>query len=210
MTGFSAGISEAGRVSPEDVEFCATDESGPIALADLFPRFAPLEVDLGSGAGSFLIALAAAFPERNFLGVERLLHRVRRTCRGAARADLRNVRVLRREIADAVHSRLPAESVAVFHLLFPDPWPKRRHHPRRLINDFFLRAAWSALEKEGELWVMTDDRDYFEQARKLAASHPFQEAAWLERPGYPRTDFERRFTAEGRAVCRLRLRKVTP
>lgn len=175
----------------------------------MFPRPAPLEVDLGSGAGSFLVAMAAANPESNFLGVERLLHRVRKTCRAASRAGLSNVRVLRGEIDEAVGSRLPAESVAVFHLLFPDPWPKRRHHSRRLVNDFFLRAAWTALEKGGELRMATDDRDYFEKSQMLAAQHPFQEEAWPESPGDRRTDFEERFVAEGRPIHRLRLRKIT-
>jgi len=182
---------------------------GELCLRELFGRSAPIEIDLGSGAGSFLLAMAAAHPERNFLGVERLLKRSEKTCRAVGRAGLGNVRVLRREIAETVEARLPAGSVSVFHLLFPDPWPKRRHHSRRLVNDFFLRAAWRALEPGGELRMMTDDRHYHEEARKTAAGHPFREVEWPENPDDPRTDFERRYLAEGRPIYRLRLRKIT-
>jgi len=189
----------------EDVEM---HPRGLAELAEAFARPAPLEVDLGSGNGAFLVALATLFPERNFLGVERLSRRIGNACRAAVRNGVGNVRVLRWEINDAVRSFLPAESVAVFHVLFPDPWPKRRHHVRRLINDSFLRAAWAALELEGELRFMTDDRHYFEQTRKLLPAHPFKEELWAELPGYPRTEFEQRYRVEGRAVYRLRLRKT--
>jgi len=162
-----------------------------------------LEVDLGSGNGAFLLAMAALFPERDFIGVERLSRRAEKTGRAVARNGLSNARVLHCEIAEAMRSFAP-ESVAVFHLLFPDPWPKRRHHVRRLINDAFLRAAWTALEKDGELRFMTDDRHYFEQTRKLR--HPFTEEEW-ELPDLPRTEFEERYRADGRPIYRLRLRK---
>ncbi len=172
----------------------------------LFGREAPLEVDLGAGTGTFLVALAKQFPERNFLGVERLLNRVGKVCRSAARLDLTNVRIFRGQIDECLRL-LPTESVAVFHVLFPDPWPKRRHHSRRLINDAFLRAAWSVLNREGEIRFMTDDETYFGHARKVAQAHPFIELPWPEDPSYPATDFEARFLAEGRTFHRLRLLK---
>ena len=99
-------------------------------LDEIFGRKAPLHVDLGCGDGSFLCAMAQRMPDKNFLGIERLLNRVRTSARKAAPLD--NVRLLRMESSYAVRYLLPPESVERFYLLFPDPWPKRRPHRRRI------------------------------------------------------------------------------
>ena len=96
-----------------------------------------LEVELGSGDGSFLAQRAAAYPERNFLGVERLLGRLRKLDRKARRAGLTNVRLLRIEAGYFLEYLLPATSVHALHLYFPDPWPKRKHRKNRLVNERF-------------------------------------------------------------------------
>src|SRR6266550_2460619 len=98
-------------------------------LEKIFGRIAPLHIDLGCGVGSFICALAERMPERNFLGIERLLGRIRSAARKAATVG--NVRLLRMENSYAVRYLLPAGSVETFYLLFPDPWPKRRHWRRR-------------------------------------------------------------------------------
>lgn len=181
-------------------------DSGKIDPDSLFGRVAPLEVDLGSGTGSFLVGMAGLFPERNFLGAERLLNRVAKTCRAVTRSNLANVRMFKGEIGECLRA-LPAHSADVLHVLFPDPWPKRRHHPRRLMNDVFLRAAWDVLKDGGELRFMTDDENYFLHARKVSRTHPYVDGVWPEDPVYPATDFEVRFLAEGRPFYRLCLRK---
>ena len=104
-------------------------------LQKIFERNAPLHVDLGCGDGLFLCGLAQRMPDKNFLGIERLLNRVRTSARKVARLD--NVRLLRMESSYAVRYLLPAESVERFYLLFPDPWPKRRHHRRRIVTPGF-------------------------------------------------------------------------
>src|SRR5205814_6255495 len=109
----------------------------------IFGRRAPLHVDLGCGDGSFLCALAQRLPDKNFLGIERLLSRIRSTARKAASLD--NVRLLQIESSYAVRYLLPAESVETFYLLFPDPWPKRRHHRRRIFSRYFLDSVAAAL-----------------------------------------------------------------
>src|SRR6266446_8855037 len=111
-------------------------------LEKLFRRNAPLHVDLGCGDGSFLCALAQRMPEKNFLGIERLVGRTRTVARKAARIG--NVRLLRMEISYAVRYLLPPASVETFYLLFPDPWPKRQHWQRRIVNENFLRAISQA------------------------------------------------------------------
>jgi hypothetical protein len=100
----------------------------------VFGRLAPLEIDLGCGDGTFLSTMAQAFPERDFVGVEKLLGRVRSACRKIAARGLPNARIWRTDIDAVVTELLPPGSVAVCHLLFPDPWPKRRHHVRRTVT----------------------------------------------------------------------------
>src|SRR4030095_4690403 len=99
-------------------------------VAELFGHNAPLHVDLGCGDGSFLCEMARQFPKRNFLGIERLAKRVEKVRRKAE--QIKNVRVLRADTLFAVRYLLPESSVETFYLLFPDPWPKRRHQLRRI------------------------------------------------------------------------------
>ena len=181
----------------------------PLDLAACFPRPAPIEVDIGCGDGSFLIRMAHSNPERNFLGIERLLGRVRRTCRKAARVGLENTRVLRIESAYATRWLLPPKSVDVFHVMFPDPWPKRRHQVRRLINNDFLDAVWVALIHGGELRLSTDDAHYFQHMEGvMALRKDFAIEPWEPGGDYPQTDFERRFRAKGMKINRLLARKI--
>ena len=197
---------------PEKVEFVPDNYLEPLDLAALFPGRpgAPLEVDLGSGDGSFLVEMANRAPERNFLGVERLLGRVRRTCRRLARTGAANARVLRLESHYLVRYLLPRESVSVFHVMFPDPWPKRRHHPNRLIQTDFLDAVCAALTPCGELRLTTDDRPYFEHMRAVFTPHPgFVEEPWTPAEDYPQTDFERQFRSQGLPIYRALLRRKT-
>src|SRR4051812_6626980 len=127
----------------------------PLELDSVFSRRAPVEIDLGCGDGSFLAAMAQQNPERNFLGLERLLGRVRSACRKIAQAGLQNARVVRIESSYAVAHLFPPQSVSIFYLLFPDPWPKRRHHSRRLVNEKFLDSIFRALGGDGLFVVAT-------------------------------------------------------
>jgi len=193
----------------ERIELVPENYCFPLEPVAHFSRQAPLEVDVGCGDGSFLVRTAAENPERNFLGIERLLGRVRKTCRKAARLKLQNVRVLRLESSYAVRYLLPPKSVDVFHVMFPDPWPKRRHHERRLINNDFLDAVWIALAHGGELRLTTDDVPYFHHMEKVMAQRKdFKIDAWEPGEGYPQTDFERHFRGQGIRINRLLARKV--
>jgi tRNA (guanine-N7-)-methyltransferase len=146
------------RAEPDALEFVPENYFAPVDVAGVFLRNAPLEVDVGCGEGAFTVAMAAKNPAHNFLGIERLLGRVRKVCRRAVRAGVGNVRLLRAENFYVVKLLLAPESVSVFHVMFPDPWPKRRHHRRRLINRDFLDAVRAALKPDGELRLTTDDR----------------------------------------------------
>ena len=179
-------------------------------LVQLFGRSAPLHVDLGCGDGSFLCEMAQQFPKRNFLGIERLTKRVEKVRRKAEKVE--NVRVLRADTLFAVRYLLPKNSVETFYLLFPDPWPKRRHQFRRIFTRDFLEAIAAALQKHGVLRVATDQLHYFQQIERLSRAHlQFQVA-----PPSPDdavlavTKFERKFREQGAPIHRLTLRKTSP
>jgi tRNA (guanine-N7-)-methyltransferase len=196
-------------IPPDSVEFIPENYCEPLDLAALFPQpGAPLEVDLGSGDGAFLVEMARRAHERNFLGVERLLGRLRRTSRRWARVGGPHVRLLRIESHYFVRYLLPRESVSVFHVMFPDPWPKRRHQAKRLIQTAFLDDVQKALAPGGELRLTTDSLPYFEQMRAVFKPHPgFAEEPWTPGDDYPQTDFERHFREKGLPIYRALLRR---
>ena len=180
----------------------------PLDLPKVYGRSAPLHVDLGCGDGTFLFALAQQLPEKDFLGTERLLHRVKKACRKAE--QIANMRVLRIESAYAVRHLLPGESVEMFHLLFPDPWEKRRHHQRRIVGLDFLRDVHAALKSGGILRVVTDHREYFEQIQEVAARTEKYELIPPNGQVYPPSRFEEQFQQRGVEIHRLELRKISP
>ncbi len=190
------------------VELIPESYVAPLDLPTIFGRRAPLQVDLGCGDGSFLALLASQKPAHDFLGIERLLGRVRAATRKAA--SLTNVRVLRVETTYAVRYLLPPDSVDVFHLLFPDPWPKRRHHQRRIFTSEFLEAVTAALAPGGSFRIATDQSDYFQQIEGIAATSNSLTRARedpVEVP--PATTFEKRFVSAGAPIHRLELRKLS-
>jgi tRNA (guanine-N7-)-methyltransferase len=194
------------RVPISRTEYLPPDYFQPLDIAQLFPSTAPLEVDLGCGDGSFLVAMALQHPERNYLGTERLFARARNTCRKAERSAATNLRLLRVESAYVVKHLLGPGTVSRIYILFPDPWPKRRHWPRRLIQPDFLKAAATALTPAGELCIKTDDADYFDFIMRNAADCDlFKPEPWKE--NVPPTDFERHYVAQGRAIHSVCLRR---
>lgn len=177
-------------------------------LEKIFGRNAPLQVDLGCGDGSFLLALARRTPEKNFLGIERLLGRAVGSARKAQKID--NARVLRMETSYAVRYLLPPGSVERFYLLFPDPWPKRRHQRRRVVTTDFVDAIRDALTEGGTFHVATDQLDYFEQIQDLAALRNDFATIEINDVDLPSTKFEMRFREQGLPIYRLELRKISP
>ncbi len=195
---------------PEPFEYVPPDYFRRLQRDELVAGDAPLEVDLGCGDGSFLVEMARHFPERRFLGVERLLGRVRKVSRKLQRAELENARVLRLESRYTVEWLFPGDSVSRLHLLCPDPWPKARHHRRRLLQPEFLAALARVLEPGGEFLFKTDSREYFEWAlEQFQTCTSLVVEDWPEEAFfYPPTDFERQWLAEGRTMNRLRYRKI--
>jgi tRNA (guanine-N7-)-methyltransferase len=181
----------------------------PLDFKEIYGRRAPVEVDLGCGDGAFLAAIAVDNPGTDFLGIERLVGRVRSACRKIERSGLTNLRVLRFEISYAVERLLPENSVTVFHLMFPDPWPKRRHAPRRLITETFLTSIHRALVPNGTVRIATDETQYFRRMTRLVSASPLFTLVADAAPPSPMSRFEKRFTEQGLPIHRLVLRKVS-
>jgi tRNA (guanine-N7-)-methyltransferase len=170
----------------------------PLDLAELFPKPQPLEVELGCGDASFLVEYARRHPEKNFIGVERLLGRISKLDRKGRRAELMNLRGVRIESSYLLQYLLPPASVTALHVYFPDPWPKKRHHKHRLINGAFPALARRALAPAGVVYLRTDDADYF--AQMIEVFDPAKEFQKVETPAALvelTTDFEREFHKRG-------------
>lgn len=170
----------------------------PLDLSALFEPAQPLEVELGCGDASFLIEYARRHPATNFIGVERLLGRLQKLDRKGRRAALANVRGVRIESAYFLKYLLPPRSTEAIHIYFPDPWPKKKHHRHRLINETFPALAAGVLRPGGRIFLRTDDTDYFQQMTEVFSAAKNFTA--LETPvalAEITTDFERDFNAQG-------------
>lgn len=179
---------------------------------EVFPEVSrPLEIDLGSGDGTFLVEMARQHPERDFLGVERLGGRVLKTAKKIKRAGLQNARVLQLESAYTVGWLLPANCISRLHLLCPDPWPKKRHHKNRLVNnDEFLTGLERILVSGGEFLLKTDHDEFYQNAIESLSQRPtFERLDWpADAFSYAQTDFEKHWLSQGLSIQQARWRRV--
>ncbi len=170
-----------------------------VAPRELFDRPAPVEVELGAGRGDFIIARAAAVPERNFLAVELAGTIAQLLAIRAGRAGLDNLRVVRMDARPLVNLMLPEASVAAYHIYFPDPWPKERHFKHRLFTPAFATGLSRTLAPGAPLFVATDVAAYAAAIFATLGAAGFVRAASAA-PGAALTGFAMKFRAQGRAV----------
>ena len=178
----------------------------PMDLGVVFESARPVEIEVGTGKGTFLLARARARPEINLLGLEYARTYALYCADRVRRAGLDNVRMLWADAGTFFKAALADRSVWRVHVYFPDPWPKRKHHRRRLIQPAFIDQVRRVLRPGGQLIIVTDHRDYFDQIRRVLA-----DAQGLARIGFPRmaddeivgTNFERKYIAQGRPVYSL-------
>jgi tRNA (guanine-N7-)-methyltransferase len=181
----------------------------PIKLEGLYPTAQPLELEIGSGDGSFLVQYTALHPEHNFFGIERLLGRLKKIDRKGRRLGLTNLRAMKIEASYFVEFLLPAHSVDIIHIYFPDPWPKKKHRKNRLINERFTELAHGRLKDHGIVYMRTDDADYHEQmVTVFDANKKFERIETPAELSAVTTDFERGFNAEGIPTRYAAYRKV--
>lgn len=207
-----------GKRSTWDTANVLLEESitqGPIDFKAIFGNTRPVEIEIGTGKGTFLLERAQARPEVNFLGIEY----AKAYCCYAAdrfrRHGLTNVRMLHADAGDFFKACVPAKSLLRVHIYFPDPWPKRRHHRRRLFQPSFLAEVRRVLRIGGELIIVTDHMGYFNQVRNVLASSgegfatvPMPRMTDVEGE-IVGTNFERKYIAEGRpfySATRLKYR----
>ena len=161
----------------------------------------PLEIEVGCGKGRFLTARAAVHPECEFLGIERMLGRVRSFESKCVRLGISNAHVLRLEALYTFHYLLPAHQARTVYVFFPDPWPKKRHHSHRLFGPLFLNALWKRLEVGGKLEFATDHAEYFGVVCDcFAADSRFRRVEPMPRPREVWTEFETAFREKGMPI----------
>ncbi|MBD3336613.1 MAG: tRNA (guanosine(46)-N7)-methyltransferase TrmB [Candidatus Eisenbacteria bacterium] len=178
----------------------------PFSWRSLFGRTAPVELEIGSGKGRFLLEAAQRWPERDFLGVETAGRYLRRSVDRVRRAGLRNVRLARTDGRDLLTRWIPPGGLRRIHIYFPDPWPKRRHRKRRFINPPFPRWAARALEAGGEILIGTDHEDYFCWIQAVMGLRPgFERRYWnpLEEE-WILTNYAVKWAAQGRRLYWMR------
>jgi len=169
----------------------------------------PLDVDVGCGKGRFLAARAAANRQTNHVGIERIPTRLLKVGRKCARLGLRNVALLHAEAAHAIGHLMPPEGVRTYYVFFPDPWPKRRHHRRRLFTADLLTSLYRTMEPGGTLHVATDDMEYHAAILGLFGNDARFVPVDPLVPSEPeQTDFERIFLSKGVVIGRCSYRRA--
>ena len=176
--------------------------------AGVFGRVAPLGVEVGFGNGNALAALAATHADWNWIGVDVYQPGFGALMLVCEREAVDNVRIVNAE-ATTFLRRLAPNSVRALNVFFPDPWPKKRHHKRRLVNAEFVAVAAVCLEKGGALSLATDDAGYAERMINLLAAEPALQGGVAPRAEErPPTPFEAKACAAGRPVVELAYRRV--
>ena len=177
-------------------------------LPAIFENSHPVEVEVGSGKGGFLLGRAAARPDLSLLGLEWVRSHALYAADRARRAGLSNVRLLCADARDVFENSLPQCSVLRIHIYFPDPWPKRRHRARRLLVPSFLGCACRVLQPGGWLGILTDHAGYFRQIAaamesissfaRISFRPPCADGTWLVG-----SNFEKKYVAAGRELYGL-------
>jgi len=190
---------------------------GKLDFDDIFGRSAPVEIEVGSGKGTFLLEEATMFPEKNFFGIEWANKYYKYAVDRIGRWGIGNVCLMRTDAAAFITEHIPDAAIHVFHLYFPDPWPKKKHHKRRFFCDENLVQLQRILIPDGIINMATDHADYFEQMTEVAG-RAIERGAVKEiefiRPAGARegevvgTNYERKYMKEGRKTYTLALQKA--
>ena len=194
------------RAAAGCAEVEAADGLFAVNPAAIFGSSAPLEIELGAGTGDFIVARAAEFPERNFLAIESSGVVSRMLAVRCGRAALGNLRVLRMDGRTLVNLLIGSESVSAYHIYFPDPWPKERHHKRRLFTPYLVANLERTLAPGGTLYVATDVGEYAGEIFAMLDATTLVRSV-EEVPGCVKTAFGRKFAAGGKAIHARAYRK---
>ncbi len=181
-----------------------------------FDSTGPLELEIGCGKGGFLLRRAQQYPDRRLIGIEWANKFYKYAADRMARWGVSNVRMIRMDAEPFVKFNLPDACLTSLFVFHPDPWPKRRHNKRRLIQTPFVDAVVRVLVPGGLWAIQTDHVDYFEQIREVVSACPdlgeigFDEADFCTENDRIETNFEIKYRREGRAIYRLAVKKTQP
>jgi tRNA (guanine-N7-)-methyltransferase len=184
----------------------------PLDLPDAFGREAPLIVEIGSGTGESLVTMATQRPDANVLAFEVYQPALARLIGSLVADEVSNVRAVEADAVDGLEHLLEPASIDELWLFFPDPWPKARHHKRRLVTTAFADLVAARVRSGGRWHLATDWEDYAERMRAVLDAHPAfvnEHPDWAPRwPDRPVTRFERRGLEAGRRVFDLAYRRL--
>lgn len=175
----------------------------------LFGNAHPVEVEIGMGKGGFLLNRSKVHPNVNFFGIEWANEFYKYAVDRMQRWGRPNVRIVRTDANHFIKVLCPRDSISILHVYHPDPWPKKRHHKRRLIQPAFVEAAVACLIPGGRISVQTDHAEYFEQIRTVLPAHPAVAEVPFDDPrvgvegGRVRTNFENKYIEEGRTIYQI-------
>ncbi len=187
-------------------------QSAPLDFTATFKRTAPVVLEIGFGMGETTAAIAQAHPHHDFVGIEVHAPGVGALLKRIDEAGLTNVRVIRHDAVEVVAQMIPPQSLAGIHVYFPDPWPKKRHHKRRLLQASFVAALAQRLLPGGYLHAATDWEEYAHEILATLAAEPLlanSAADFAPRPAWrPQTKFETRGLKLGHGVWDVVFRRA--
>lgn len=215
-------VRRQGRITPRQEKACENFldqyglrvEAGVIEPSQIFSRQAPLVLEIGFGMGHALLEMATSHPEWDYLGVE--VHRpgIGHLLAEASARGLTNLRIFTEDVVQVLNQAIPDESLSQVLIFFPDPWPKKRHHKRRLIQPEFVALVEKKLQKNGTLHLATDWEDYAQHMLSVLSTSPgwqnqAPEGSFIPRPlSRPVTKFEQRGERLGHSVWDLLFQKT--
>ncbi|HEY6871218.1 MAG TPA: tRNA (guanosine(46)-N7)-methyltransferase TrmB [Geobacteraceae bacterium] len=191
----------------------ATELSIPADWPAVFDNDRPLALEIGCGIGDFIVKTAADHPDRNFIAIDFYNKGCYKTCRRIDAAGLANVRVLREEARQFIVERIPKGSLAAVYINCPDPWPKKKHRKRRLVNRQFLEFLAEYLAPGADFFFATDFDDYgLDVAGMMPGVAGFEnrlapDLYRHELAGYHLSKYMRKFMAEGKRIYFVHYRK---
>lgn len=180
----------------------------PLSMDVLFDGKETLEIEIGTGKGQYIVDMALAHPNVQFIGIEKSIKWFRMADEKAQKRKVTNLVLLHCYLDVLLTEYLPDEQVSRFHVLFPDPWPKHRHKHRRIFQDKLIKGLWLALKPEGEVLFATDYKDYFESTVMLLSKHlshffSFEQVGSFEH----QSNFQKKYIQEGRELFFVKMTK---